>query len=225
MSKEQNELAETEVETAEVTEETVEAHDPTPVLSDEQKEDMLAQALEEADAVSKEIYGILKEKPLTVIVETFAILLNVIGEETNVGKNKLLAGIQSVMNDRYPEQHPLIKIVTSTTGKNAAVNVEKDVLYIVENGLSDTVETDEGTVLNLVTMEWERNDYDLEEAVLNEILEFYKLEYPLVKQQIEAQKAAQEMSMPPVPTEDTTEDTDTQEDASVPTEDNAEEHN
>jgi len=160
------------------------------------EEEQMKQFFGDVDETSKAILDAIKEKSLEVVVEALANVVNIVGESTNIEKLKILNGMAEVIQNRYPEQHPLIKVVTIQTGMQAAINFDTDTLFIAREIPKDA-NMDElpCTMLKIKSEQWVKNDMDIPKEKLDTITIFYRESFPKYKEeffkQVEANKAKQ----------------------------------
>ncbi len=197
MNKDQNENAPVENESTEevetVEEETVAVEEITSEPTPEELQKESEEFFKDVDDLTKEVLEVFGNKDVTMIVETLANVINVTCETINADKAKVVQAIYDVIANRYPTQHPLVKCITLETGMQAGINFMDDILYILEDSKTDTPEEEKATVINLKDYTITKNDYEIEEEKLNNVIKFFKESYNGFKQelvmQIEKNKA------------------------------------
>ena len=136
------------------------------------------------DADTKVILDLLSGKDIEHVVGVLARFVDVVGEASNISKLKLLEATASVINKTYPDQHPLIKIVTKNAGLQAGVNFDNDILSIVKNADDNESYETEATVYNITKQIWTSNFHKIPEDKLEIIAKFYNENYGKYKEEI-----------------------------------------
>ncbi len=167
------------VENSESTEETV-----VEVTTDEKQQAEIKKYYEEVDTKTKQLLDGFKETHINVVLEVFASSISIIGDTLDIPKIDLLNQVSERLSKNYPEQHPLIKVVSKEAGLQAGINFDSDTLFIMEDASIPDIDKAKATVYDIKSKEWVKNDYEVAEDKLEIIGKFYDYSYLNFKTEI-----------------------------------------
>jgi len=161
-------------------------------LTEEERKEQEEKFFKLVDEKTEAVLETLKEQPLEVVLEVIAQVTSVVGEAVNIEKIKLLNTVAQIVGARYPEQHPLIKVVSMQTGKQAKIDFNKDLLFIMEDASKEVTDETPVTILNIASDVWVKNDLEIPKEKLDVITVFYRDSYPKHKEKFLAYIEEQE---------------------------------
>jgi len=140
------------------------------------EEEQVKKITEEAKEITNKFYKSLDKNvsidSLLLFVST--LLLDI--EDKGFNREQQLSHIRTIMRQIKPEVHPCFAVV-GEFGYNPMIDITKDELIIVEQDVEELKEETKRTIFNIKESKFERNDFELDEEILETLSKVYQRFY------------------------------------------------